>query len=224
MLSSDSVWSRAGSGEADQVSPHIYNMVIGLTLLWGFAMNYIMVTKFQVEIEQLIAQVGGLGLIIGYFVSCFFGIYLYTSSDSALVSFVGYNFVVVPIGVLLTPFIQMYDPLIIEKALYATGAVTSSMMMLGGLYPAFFLKLGRVLFFSLLFVIIAELLMMFVGGFDLEVIDWIVVLIFCGYIGFDWARANTLPKTLDNAVDSAASLYLDIINLFIRLVRILGRR
>jgi len=32
---------------------------------------------------------------------------------------------------------------------------------------------------------------------------------------------NKIPRTLDNAVDSAASLYMDIINLFLR---ILGRR
>lgn len=41
-----------------------------------------------------------------------------------------------------------------------------------------------------------------------------------GYIGYEWARANSIPKTVDNAIDSAA-LY---INLFLRLVRILGRR
>ncbi|MBT7579493.1 MAG: hypothetical protein HN633_12065, partial [Candidatus Marinimicrobia bacterium] len=48
--------------------------------------------------------------------------------------------------------------------------------------------------------------------------------IFCGYIGYDWGRANQIPKTLDNAVDSAAALYMDIINLFLRVLRILGRR
>ena len=54
--------------------------------------------------------------------------------------------------------------------------------------------------------------------------DWIVALLFCGYIGYDWARANAIPNTLDNAIDSAAALYLDIINLFIRLLHIMSRR
>jgi FtsH-binding integral membrane protein len=57
-----------------------------------------------------------------------------------------------------------------------------------------------------------------------SIIDWIVVIIFCGYIGYDWARANNIPKTFDNAVDSAAALYIDMINLFVRILRILGRR
>ena len=54
--------------------------------------------------------------------------------------------------------------------------------------------------------------------------DWIVAAIFCGYIGVDWGRANRIERTLDNAVDSAASLYLDIINLFLRVLRILSRK
>ena len=32
------------------------------------------------------------------------------------------------------------------------------------------------------------------------------------------------PKTLDNAVDSALDIYLDVINLFLRILRILGSR
>ena len=37
-------------------------------------------------------------------------------------------------------------------------------------------------------------------------IDWLVAGLFCIY-WHDWARANKIPKTMDNAVDSAASLY-----------------
>jgi len=64
--------------------------------------------------------------------------------------------------------------------------------------------------------------MMFLGA-NLGIIDYIVVLIFCGYIGYDWARANACAKTVDNAVDMAAELYVDIINLFIRILSILAR-
>jgi FtsH-binding integral membrane protein len=72
-------------------------------------------------------------------------------------------------------------------------------------------------------VIIIELIAIFFFGGSPAIIDWIVVLIFCGYIGYDWGRANQIPKTYDNAVDSAAALYMDIINLFLRILRILGR-
>jgi FtsH-binding integral membrane protein len=55
-------------------------------------------------------------------------------------------------------------------------------------------------------------------------LDWAVVLIFCGYIGYDWGKAQRQEKTIDNAVDSAAAIYMDIINLFLRILRILGRK
>jgi FtsH-binding integral membrane protein len=92
------------------------------------------------------------------------------------------------------------------------------------MYPGFFRSIARGLFIALICTIIVELVMVFVFKMHHEIIDWIVVLIFCGYIGYDWARANAIPKTVDNAIDSAASLYIDIINLFLRLVRIMGRR
>ena len=58
----------------------------------------------------------------------------------------------------------------------------------------------------------------------MTIIDYAVALIFCGYIGLDWCRAQQYPKTLDNAIDSAADIYLDIVNLFIRILSITGKR
>ena len=98
------------------------------------------------------------------------------------------------------------------------------MMCLGSMFPDFFNRISGTLTISLLLVIVVELVEAFVFGVHHGVIDWIVVVIFCGYIGYDWGRANQIPKTLDNAIDSAAALYMDIINLFLRILRILGRK
>ena len=58
----------------------------------------------------------------------------------------------------------------------------------------------------------------------MTILDYAVALIFCGYIGLDWCRAQRYPKTLDNAIDSAADIYLDVVNLFIRVLSITGKR
>jgi len=98
------------------------------------------------------------------------------------------------------------------------------MMMLGSIFPAFFQKIAGALAAALIAVILVEVIGGLFFGWHHGATDWVVVLIFCGYIGYDWGRANAIPKTLDNAIDSAAALYMDIINLFLRLLRILGRR
>ena len=102
--------------------------------------------------------------------------------------------------------------------------VTFVMMLLGSMYPAFFNKIAGGLTTALLCVIVVELIEIFIFNTHNGIFDWIVAIIFCGHIGCDWARANAIPKTYNNAVDSAAALYISIINLFLRILRILGRK
>ncbi|MBR3600077.1 MAG: US12 family protein, partial [Lachnospiraceae bacterium] len=87
---------------------------------------------------------------------------------------------------------------------------------------SFFLSIGSTLCISLLITVIVEIVLALLG-INLGIISYIVVLIFCGYIGYDWAKANAVPKTIDNAIDSAAELYVDIIALFMRVLSILAR-
>ena len=116
------------------------------------------------------------------------------------------------------------DPKLVQEAIRVTALVTVGMMILGTLFPAFFRRISSALTVALLVVIVVELVEIFVFRARHGILDWIVVVIFCGYIGYDWGRANQIPKTLDNAIDSAAALYMDIINLFLRILRILGRK
>lgn len=207
--------------KGSRISAGAYNLVIGLVLCWGFFINWVMLRTIPYE---TIAGINPLVFIIGYFASCFFGAFLFTSSDAPLVSFIGYNFVVVPFGLIINIVVAQYAPDLVLDAVRVTGLVTLAMMVLGSLFPAFFAGIARTLTIALLIVILVEFVEIFLFGMHHGIIDWIVVVIFCGYVGYDWGRANSIPKTLDNAVDSAASLYMDIINLFVRILRIMGRR
>ena len=203
------------------VSPSLYNFIIGATLCWGFAVNWLMIVNIS---PAAIASVHPLLFFVGYLAACFFGIYLFKSSDNPFVSFLGYNFVVLPFGLIINLVVSRYDQTLVLEAIRITGIVTLAMMCLGSLFPAFFRKIAGALTIALIIVIIVEMVEMFIFKVHHGILDWIVVLIFCGYIGYDWGRANQIPKTVDNAVDSAAALYMDIINLFIRILRIIGRR
>lgn len=218
MLKSD-VFSRVRA-EGAEIGEAAYNAVIGLVLCWGFAVNWAIVRY----VDAGPFREHPFLFLLGYFTSCFYGVYLFNSSKEPLISFLGYNFVVVPFGLVLNIVVGRYDPALVLEAMTTTGLVTVVMMGLGSVFPAFFRRIRTALVLALLAVIVIELVQVFVLRVERGWTDWAVVLIFCGYIGYDWGRANSIPRTVDNAVDSAASIYMDIINLFLRILRILGRR
>ena len=136
------------------ISAAAYNLVIGLTLAWGFAINWFMVTNIDPE---SIANISPWVFFIGYFASCFFGIYLFSKSNNPLVSFIGYNFVVVPFGLIINLVVSRYDAELVSEAIRITGLVTIGMMCLGTIFPEFFRKISGALTIALLLVIVVEL-------------------------------------------------------------------
>lgn len=204
-----------------QVSAGMFNFIIGIVLLYGFALNWYIVETIPVDSIKAINPWLFFG---GYFVSCMAGVFLFNGSKNPLISFLGYNLVVVPFGLVVSLIVSDYSTDIVVKAMQATTMVTVGMMFIATIFPSFFKSIGSALFWALLISIVVELLMIFVFKQKLSVIDWIVALIFCGYIGFDWAMANSVERTFDNAVDSAAELYMDIINLFVRILSIIGNK
>jgi len=204
-----------------EISPAKYNLIIGMTLAWGFGVNYLMVKHIN---PLTLMSVNPIVFFVGYLACAFGGVYLFKSSDKPAVSFLGYNLVVIPFGLIVNMVVNQYDPELVQQAIRITGIVTGLMMLLGTLFPRFFQRIAGALTIALLLVIIVQMVEIFIFRTHFAIIDWIVVLIFCGYIGYDWGRANAIPKTVDNAIDSAAALYMDIINLFLRILRILGRR
>ena len=204
-----------------RISSARYNLIIGSVLCWGFLVNWLMVQFIPYE---TVAGIHWVTFLIGYFVCCLAGILLITKSQIPAVSFIGYNLVVVPFGLIINRVVHNYDTELILDAIRVTGLVTLVMMVLGTLVPMFFKKIGAMLAIALLGVIAIELIEIYVFQINHGFIDWIIVVILCGYIGYDWVRANSIPKTTDNAVDCAAALYVDIINLFLRILRIRGRK
>lgn len=211
----------AAYANTNTISTRLYNFIIGAVLLYGFLLNVLIVKSIPVA---SLLSINIWVFLIGYFVSCMLGIYLFTASSNALVSFIGFNFVAVPFGLIVNIVTSQYSPDLVINAMQVTTVVTCIMMMLGTAYPKFFESIASGLFWGLLASIIAELILTFVFKMDLGIMDWIIAAIFCGYIGYDWGKASALPKTVDNAVDSAAALYMDIINLFLRILEIMGKK
>ena len=215
---------RLNSGVGDQISVRRYNAFMLLTLLWGFLVNTVMVYYFAIPIMRLLSGVGPLWIFIGYFVLAIAGIAISARSTNPWISFLGYNLLVLPIGVLLCLILPGIPVAIVTKALLLTGIVTATMTLLGLVAPNVFLGMGRTLFIALIVGILAELVATFLFHYTGTAFDWLFVVLFSGYIGYDVAKSQIYPKTVDNAVDCALDIYLDIINIFIRLLALLSRK
>ena len=197
-----------------ELSLRAYNLTIGLVLLWGFVVNVLM-CKFC---TKTFMSWNFTAVVIGYFIVAIAGMLISRFSDNPFISFIGYNMVVLPVGVVLSIALTEYDKISIMNALLTTTVVTLIMIILATAIPNIFLSMGKVLFVCLTGVVVCELIFMFIGFATPSLWDFIVALIFCGYIGYDWAEAQTKERTLDNAVDSVVDLYLDIVNLFLRIL------
>ena len=109
------------------------------------------------------------------------------------------------------------------RAVLITGLVTIGMLAASTAFPDVFNTVGRFLGMALGITLIVELAVSFFTGSSLVGADVIVSLLFCIYIGYDWGNAQSREKTYASAVSSAAELYLDIINLLIRIMRIMAK-
>ena len=159
-------------------------------------------------------------------VCAFAGIRIASRSRNPVVSFLGYNLLVVPFGLMISTLVQAYgglDAQVVRDAFVYTLLITLGMMATVMIAPNLYQKLGGVLLGCLVGLLLAEIVLL-LFRVDQVVTDWIAAGLFSLYIGYDIYRSQQFPKTVDNAVDSALDIYLDIANLFIRLLSILGRR
>ena len=202
------------------ISEQLYNLVIGLTVCSGFIINFFVMRFFA----EPLSEMGYLTSILLYFGFSFGGMFIAYRSNSAAVSYGGFALLAIGFSIILNGVVYYYAPQTVVSAIYVTLGATILMMVISTIIPKFFAGLGKVLFISLLVVIIVEVVMMFAGIIEPTAIDFLVALLFCGYIGFDWSRAQSYPKTMNNAIDCSVDIYVDIVNLFLRVLSILGKR
>lgn len=215
MIKTD-VYERHGH---DDLSRNAFYAVMGVVLTWGFVATYYVSSITQNMPFGLMETlfIGLLIPIIGIVISM---------SENALISFVGFNMVVIPFGATLGPVLKVYgqiDPTIVTEAASMTGAITVLMGLTGLAFPSFYRSIGGFLFVGLLALLGVMVLGFFIPALaGSTVVSYLAAGLFALYIGYDMHRASEIPATLDNAVDVCISLYLDIINLFLHLLRIVA--
>lgn len=89
-------------------------------------------------------------------------------------------------------------------------------------------KLGTILFIGLLGIIIASLINLFIGSETFNLMTCIIgIIIFTLFIAYDVNKIKYTLEYLEEdkaAIIGAFELYLDFINLFLKLIRLFGKR
>jgi modulator of FtsH protease len=110
---------------------------------------------------------------------------------------------------------------IIMKALGATVALFAGIGLYGYVTKRDLSGMGGFLFLSLIGIIIASIVNIFVQSTFFEyMLSWIVVIIFSGFVMYDVQMIKT-RYTDDMYIQAALALYLDFFNLFINILNIL---
>ena len=145
---------------------------------------------------------------------------------TAIVSFIIYSAVS---GLTFSTIFVTYDLGSIMYVFLLTAGIFAVFAFLGAVTKVDLSKLGVYLFIGLIAIIICGLINLFMNNstFDL-IVSCIAIAIFVGYTAYDVQQIlkmqefNVLPE--DNlAIYGALELYLDFINLFLRLLQLFGR-
>lgn len=136
-------------------------------------------------------------------------------------------------GATLSFIFLLYTATSIVSVFFITAVTFSVMAVYGYFTKKDLTSLGRLLFMGLVGIIIASLVNIFVQSSGMSlIISYIGVLVFVGLIAYDSQKIKTMLMQAPDASESmqklallgALSLYLDFINLFLHLLRILGSR
>ena len=111
---------------------------------------------------------------------------------------------------------------------FVTSLIFGIFAIIGSRLNVNLAKFGTYLFIALIGIIITSIINIFIGSSTLEmIISAIAILVFTLYIGYDIKKIQELCNSdIDDnkvAVYGAFQLYLDFINIFIRLLEIFGK-
>jgi FtsH-binding integral membrane protein len=152
------------------------------------------------------------------------------SAQTAIFVFILYSILN---GFTLSFIFLIYTADSIASTFFVTAGTFAIMSLYGYFTKSDLTKLGNILLMGLVGLIIASAVNLF---FQNETLYWITtyagILIFTGLIAYDTQKIKKLNIIGDEGTDDdkkeaiigALTLYLDFINLFIKLLRIMGRR
>lgn len=133
-------------------------------------------------------------------------------------------------GVTFSVIFAVFELTSIAYALFATAGLFGVLAFIGYTTNKDLSKFGTILFATLIVALILTIVNIFIGSEGLDLIlDWAILLIFAGLTVYDMNKIKYMSENygIDQekvAIYGAFQLYLDFINMFLRILEIFGKR
>jgi len=128
-------------------------------------------------------------------------------------------------GISLTPIFLVYTGASITKAFVVSAVTFGGMSLYGYTTKKDLTNWGSLLFVALIAIIVASIFNMFMGS---PLMDYIItiggIVVFMGLIAYDTQKMKDEYSQGVSPLSSALSLYLDFINLFLFILKLVGSR
>lgn len=133
-------------------------------------------------------------------------------------------------GATFSVIFAAFDLTTIAYALFATAGLFGILAYMGYKTDRDLTKFGNVLFAALIMALILTIINIFMGSTGLDILlDWAILGIFAGLTLYDMNKIKMMSENygIDQekvAIYGAMELYLDFVNMFLRILEIFGRR
>ena len=206
----------------------VYSKMFGwmfVGLLVTFLTGYVVSNSYDIlllvaQVPFIVYAIIEIGLVI------FFSLKIRTmSSTTAKICFILYSFVT---GLTFSFLFLVYELYSMIYVFGITALLFGIFALIGHFTNIDLSKFSTFLFMGLLAIVICSLINMFIGNETFDLILTIIgIVIFLGYTAYDIQKVkynlDTFPQ--DNlAIFGALELYLDFINLFLKLLSLFGKR
>lgn len=164
-----------------------------------------------------------LWLILPAIVASFFGVYI-ARNDDPVVAIGGYLLVAVSFGFITGPVVAEYTAASAARILFLTTMIIVGLGMVGAAFPGSLASWWSWLLGGLLVLLAGQFLLPLASslgipfGNAITFWDWAGIALFSFFVVFDLNRAMRIPYTMNNAIACAVEVYLDFINLFLRIL------
>jgi FtsH-binding integral membrane protein len=224
LLPKSKVWdqrSRRGITTYDDIPEGLFNLIFALTTTFGMVVYGVFAALF-------IHSKMGLWETLGIFCISLIGCYVSTT-DFPPIKIFGLTMIAGGLGAICGPFIGHFKVASVAEIAGATVFITVVLGAIGWLWPTSLKSWGLSLLVLLIVLILMQIFIPIIYAAMglpltgvLRLLDWVGIILFSAWVIFDFNRAQELPKTIDNAMDCGVSVFLDVANIFIRLLALFG--